>query len=148
MIWFRCASFFWRPSFFYEDKFRPLSLKVGEDYPTSFWVPNWLTPSTVHLIKAGGFDSSLEHWRVTSEPICAVSGPLMWTRSPETETEKTFKYCNSAQLSPASAIFLVFSFQLNQPTALFRQDLLARNDLNGWVLINLKLNNRDIWIFK
>ena len=146
MIWFRCAALHFSRDLYFLGQVPLFSIK-------GFSSHLFLSPKLLDAV-----DSPLDlSWRVWLLGG-ALEGPLRANLSRVRATDvdpvtrnwnrKTFKYCNSAQLSPASAIFLVFSFQLNQPTALFRQDLLARNDLNGWVLINLKLNNRDIWIFK
>ena len=52
---------------------------------TSSWTPCFSSPSTVHLMTEGGLDSWLEQTKLMSPPIWALSGPLMWTLSPETE---------------------------------------------------------------
>ena len=52
---------------------------------TSSWVPCCSSPSTVHLMMEGGLDSWLEQTKLMSPPIWALSGPLMWTLSPETK---------------------------------------------------------------
>ena len=51
---------------------------------TSSWTPCFSSPSTVHLMTEGGLDSWLEQTKLTALPIWALSGPLIWTLSPET----------------------------------------------------------------
>ena len=59
-------------------------------------------PSTVHFITDGGFDSSLEQCRVSSDPIWPLSGPLICTRSPETKMNMHF--------IPATSLEIVLNF--------------------------------------